>query len=140
MQFAARLWQIAPPPLFYDDWALPKIWASMSRRNLTPSGGKLHLPRFTINGRSHLKQFVKTLIQAIRIEFPNLSNPIRQKVRLVALPATILQGIYREWTGADSPLEGGRTLLYYNIHHGDCLKIRMDNATFSYTSLQHLRP
>jgi len=114
-QFDALRRQIAPPA-FYDKWAFP------------------------FNGRSHLKQFVKTLIQAIRIEFPNLSNPIRQKVRLVALPATILQGIYREWTGADSPLEGGRTLLYYNIHHGDCLKIRMDNATFSYASLQHLRP
>jgi hypothetical protein len=47
----------------------------------------LHLPRFTkngafpCNGRSHLKQFGKTLIQAIRIEFPNLRNAIRQKVR-----------------------------------------------------------
>jgi hypothetical protein len=30
---------------------------------------------------THLKQFGKTLIQAIRIEFPNLRNAIRQKVR-----------------------------------------------------------
>ncbi len=112
MQFAARRRQIAPPA-FYDKWAFP------------------------FNGRSHLKQCGKTLIQANRIEFPDLSNAIRQKVRLVALTATHLQGIYRESTGADSPLEGGRTLLYYNIHHGDYLKIRMDKATFSYTSLQH---
>ena len=30
------------------------------------------------------EQFGKTMIQAIRIEFPNLSNAIRQKIRLVS--------------------------------------------------------
>ena len=74
------------PPAFYDEWALPKIWASMSGKV-----GAIRRRRFydewafPFNGRSHLKQFGKTLIQAIRIEFSNLSNAIRQKVRLGCL-------------------------------------------------------
>ena len=35
-----------PPASGVDEWK--------SRCNLPPGGGKLHLPRFTINGRSHL--------------------------------------------------------------------------------------
>jgi len=57
VQFAAHRRQIAPSA-FYEKGAVP----------------------FSVC--SHTKQFEKTLIQAIRIEFPNLGNAIRQKVSL----------------------------------------------------------
>jgi hypothetical protein len=80
VQFAASMLQVAQPAI-YDKYALPKIgideWTSLC--NLQPSGGKLHILRLMgVSGFSHLKQIRKTLIQAIRIEFPNLSNAILQ--------------------------------------------------------------
>ena len=47
---------------FYDEWAFPFNGRSeksgidewKGRCDLPPSGGKLHLPHFTMNGRSHL--------------------------------------------------------------------------------------
>ena len=82
VQLVAFGWQVALPAFYPFGYQLlgTDEWKSLC--NLLPLGGKLHLPHTTINGRSHLKQFAKTLIQAIPIEFPNPSNAIRQKVRL----------------------------------------------------------
>ena len=56
-------------------------WFASSARVVCIFRSPLNIP--------HSEQFEKTMIQAIRIEFPNLSNAIRQKIRLVDKPDSL---------------------------------------------------